>query len=375
MSDTAATTPIRAALVREKDAPYEMADLELSAPQPQEVIVRIIACGICQTDSSVQKQGQKTPLPMVLGHEGAGVVERVGEAVTKVAPGDHVVLTIMSCGACTPCLKGEPAYCARMYPLNFLGQRMDGSNAVCDGSAHVHFFGQSSFATRAIAHERNVIKVNDDGLDLALLGPLGCGLQTGAGAVLNSVKVAPGSSVAVFGCGGVGLAAIMAAGIAGAIDIIAVDINAGRLALARELGATATVNPEVDGDPIKAVRKLTGGGANYTIETSGVAPVLEQAIRATAPRGTCAIVGLPATGTLASFDVNMVLSRGITLRGVVEGDSVPEVFIPQLVAYHRAGRFPIEKLVKFYDFEDINTAVADMKSGKTIKPILRIGEI
>lgn len=368
-------TRIRAALVAAKDADYDIRELDISAPQPREVLVRVLASGICQTDMTVQKQGLETPLPMVLGHEGAGVVAAVGADVTRVKPGDSVVLTMMSCGACKSCLTGEPMYCSEMYRLNFMGQRPDGTNAVCDGSAHVHFFGQSAFATHALAHERNVIRIDAEGLDLALLGPLGCGLQTGAGAVLNAVQVRPGRSVAIFGCGSVGLAALMAAGIAGATQIIAVDIHAGRLALATELGATHTVNA-ADGDPVKAIRKLTGGaGVDYSFETSGLAPVLEQAIRALALRGTCGVVGLPPAGTRASFDINMVLSRGLTIRGVVEGDSVPDVFIPQLVAHHRAGRFPFEKLVRFYPLDAINEAVADMKSGRVIKAIVRTGEV
>jgi aryl-alcohol dehydrogenase len=312
------------------------------------------------------------PLPVVLGHEGAGVVEQVGSNVKKIAAGDHVVLTYMWCGHCAPCLRGDLTYCANFYALNFSGAREDGSTATQDkqGSVHDHFFGQSSFGTFTLAHERNVIKVPNNA-PLELLGPLGCGIQTGAGAVMNALKVRPGASFAAFGGGAVGLSAVMAARVAGATTIIAVDVVPSRLALAKELGATHTVNSR-ETDPVETVRMITGGGVYFTLESSGRPSVLRQAIDALAIRGSCGIVGAPALGTEASFDVNGVMTTGKRIIGIIEGDSVPDLFIPSLVELHAQGRFPFDKLVKFYNLDQINQAAEDSEKGITIKPIIRL---
>jgi aryl-alcohol dehydrogenase len=225
------------------------------------------------------------------------VVEEIGSSVKKVKVGDHVVLTYMWCGHCKPCLRGDLTYCENFYPLNFGGAREDGSTATrgADGGpVHDHFFGQSSFGTFALVHDRNVIRVPRD-VPLELLGPLGCGIQTGAGAVINALKVTPGSSFAAFGGGAVGLSAIMAARVAGATMIIAADVVPSRLELAKELGATHTVNSR-ETDPVAAVREITGGGADFTLESSGRPAVLRQAIDALGIGGTCGIVGAPALG-------------------------------------------------------------------------------
>lgn len=364
---------IQAAVVRKKGGPFRIETLALEEPRPDEVLVRIVATGMCHTDMVARDQLYTVPLPVVLGHEGAGVVELVGGAVKKLAPGDHVVLTYMWCGHCKPCLNGHLTYCANFYPLNFGGAREDGSTATHDkqGSVHDHFFGQSSFGAYALAHERNVVKVPANA-PLELLGPLGCGIQTGAGAVMNALKVRPGSSFAAFGGGAVGLSAVMAARVAGATTIIAADVVPARLALAKELGATHTVNSK-ETDPIEAVRKITGGGADFTLESSGRPEVLRQAIDALAIKGVCGIVGAPALGTEASFDVNGVMTTGKTILGIIEGDSVPDLFIPSLVELYQQGRFPFDKLVKFYTLDQINQAAEDSEKGITIKPIVRIG--
>lgn len=367
------TMQIQAAVVRKKGGPFQIETLSLKAPRPDEVLVRIVGTGMCHTDMVARDQLYTVPMPVVLGHEGAGVVEQVGSAVKKLSPGDHVVLTYMWCGHCKPCLNGDLTYCANFYSLNFGGAREDGSTAMGDklGSVHDHFFGQSSFGTYAIAHERSAVKVPANA-PLELLGPLGCGIQTGAGAVMNSLKVKPGSSFAAFGGGAVGLSAVMAARVAGATTIVAADVVPSRLALAQELGATHTVNSR-ETDPIEAVRKITGGGANFTLESSGRPAVLRQAIDALAIRGTCGIVGAPALGTEACFDVNGVMTTGKTILGIIEGDSVPDLFIPSLVELYQQGRFPFDKLVKFYDFGQINQAAEDSEKGITIKPIVRLG--
>jgi aryl-alcohol dehydrogenase len=364
---------ITAAVVREQGAPFQIEEAKIGEPQAGEILVRIVATGVCHTDIIVRDQYYPVPLPAVLGHEGSGVVEAVGDGVVSVVPGDHVVLTFQSCGKCPPCLSGHPAHCANFFALNFGGARENGSTAISDAhgkSIHDHFFGQSSFSSYAIASERNFVKVGKD-MPLELLGPLGCGIQTGAGAVLRAMKVPAGASFAVFGSGAVGLSAVMAARVAGATTIIAVDVAPSRLDLATELGATHVINSR-ESDPVAAIQEITGGGVEYALESSGRPEVLRQAIDALGIRGVCGIVGAPKLGVEASIDVNMVMIPGKRIMGIVEGDVVPQIFIPQLVELYSQGQFPFDKLVKFYDFADINQAVADSESGQTIKPILRL---
>jgi aryl-alcohol dehydrogenase len=372
LNDTSTAREITAAVIRKKGGPFQIATLTLEEPRSEEVLVRVVATGMCHTDMVARDQLYTVPMPVVLGHEGAGLVEKVGSSVKKLAPGDHVVLTYMWCGHCKPCLNGHLTYCANFYALNFGGAREDGSTATHDkqGAVHDHFFGQSSFGTFALTHERNAIKVSPNA-PLELLGPLGCGIQTGAGAVMNALKVSPGSSFATFGGGAVGLSAVMAARVAGATTIIAADVVPSRLALAKELGATHTVNSK-ETDPVEAVRNITGGGADFTLESSGRPAVLRHAIDALAIRGTCGIVGAPALGTEASFDVNGVMTTGKTLRGIIEGDSIPDLFIPTLVELYQQGRFPFDKLVKFYSLDQINQAAEHSEKGITIKPIVRL---
>jgi aryl-alcohol dehydrogenase len=262
-----------------------------------------------------------------------------------------------------------------MGELNFAGARLDGSSSACGhdhSQLHDHFFGQSSFATHAIANELNVVKVRKD-VPLELLGPLGCGIQTGAGAVLNALRVRPGSSFVAFGAGAVGLAAIMAARVAGATTIIAADVNPARLQLALELGATHIVNSK-DRDAVEEVRKLTGG-ADFTLECSGRPAVLRQAIDSLGILGTCGIVGATKEGTEVAFNVNDVMIPGRRIMGIVQGDVVSRTFIPELIELFRQGRFPFDRLVKFYPFDQLNEAMADSESGVTIKPILRISPL
>jgi aryl-alcohol dehydrogenase len=365
---------ITAATIRQEGGPFQVEKLFLGDPQPDEVLVRVVATGMCHTDMVARDQLYDVPLPIVLGHEGAGVVEEVGGSVKKVKPGDHVVLTYMWCGHCKPCLRGDLTYCENFYPLNFGGAREDGSTATCEaggGALHDHFFGQSSFGTFALVHERNAIKVPRDA-PLELLGPLGCGIQTGAGAVINALKVTPGSSFATFGGGAVGLSAVMAARVAGATTIIVSDVVPSRLELAKELGATHTVNSR-EADPVAAVRQITGGGVDFTLESSGRPAVLRQAIDALSIHGTCGIVGAPALGTEASFDVNDVMTAGKRIIGIIEGESKPDLFIPALVELYTQGRFPFDRLVKFYTLDQINQAAEDSEKGVTIKPVIRLG--
>jgi aryl-alcohol dehydrogenase len=351
--------------------PFELRQLELDEPAPTEVRVALVATGVCHTDAVVRDQIYPTPLPAVLGHEGAGVVEAVGSAVTSVQPGDHVVLSVNSCGRCRQCLTGSSTYCDSLYALNFGGRRPDGTTALTDGGQEVSssFFGQSSFASHANVAERSVVKIDDD-VPLELAGPLGCGLMTGAGAVLNTLRPRAGSSIAIFGTGAVGSAAVLAALVAGCTTVVAVDIHESRLALAKELGATHVVDSS-NGSPVDAIMEITGGrGVDAALDATGVPSVLRQAADSLAIRGTVGLVGSAAPGTEVSFETGLSITRGWSLRMIIEGDSVPQEFIPRLVNLWRQGRFPFEKLIKSYPFEEINQAFADSEAGKTIKPVL-----
>jgi aryl-alcohol dehydrogenase len=366
---------MKAAVAREPSADLAIEQVQLGEIRHDEVLVRIVASGVCHTDIMVRNQFAPLPLPAILGHEGAGIVEAVGEDVTEVEPGDHVVLSYMYCSHCRPCITGHPAHCEKVWPINFGGARLDGSVAAYDEAGHEvhdHFFGQSSFAEFSVANERNVVKVAKD-LPLDILAPLGCGIETGAGGVLNALKVRPGSSFVAFGAGAVGMAAVMAARVAGAAIIIAADVNEDRLALARELGATHTVN-SAEGDPVAEIRSITNGGADFTLECSGRPAVLRQAIDALGIFGTCGIIGATKQGTEVAFDVNDVMAPSKRIMGIVQGDAIPKTFIPTLIELYRQGRFPFDRLIKHYDFADVNQAMADSESGRTIKPVLRISQ-
>jgi aryl-alcohol dehydrogenase len=367
---------VTAAVVREQEQPFEVEEFELEEPRAGEVLVRVAATGMCHTDLIVRDQWYPVPLPVVLGHEGAGVVERVGESVTSLEPGDHVVLTFASCGWCANCLRGKPTYCLQFFGLNFGGARLDGSNALSkDGGETIHdrFFGQSSFSTYAIATERNAIKVRDD-VPLELLGPLGCGIQTGAGGVMNSLAPEAGASIAIFGAGAVGMSAVMAARIVGCATIVAIDVIPERLELALELGATHTINANESENVVEEVQGITGGGADYAFDTSAIPGVLRQAVEALAPVGMCGLVGAAPLGTEVSLDMNDLLIPGKVVRGIVEGDSVPGVFIPRLVDLYAQGRFPFDRLVQYYSLDEINQAAEDAEKGATLKPVLRVGQ-
>nr|WP_298415067.1 NAD(P)-dependent alcohol dehydrogenase [uncultured Halomonas sp.] len=361
---------IKAAVTHAQNEDFALESVQLAEPQSDEVRIRIVATGVCHTDAVARDLGI-APFPIVLGHEGAGVVEKVGDNVTDLASGDHVVLSFAHCGKCENCLTGHPTVCSVFNDLNFGGAMEDGTHRLCQhGTQLATFFGQSSFGTHAVVQARNAVKVDPE-VDLALLGPLGCGIQTGAGTVLNRLKPDFGSSIVIYGCGAVGLSAIMAARIVGCRHIIAVDVHDSRLKLAEELGATHSFNGK-NVDVVEEVKTLTEGGSHYAVETTGVPQVVRQSLHALRPLGQCAIVGVTPEVTL---DVhNDLMAEGKSMIGVIEGDSVPRVFIPQLVAYYKAGQFPFDKLVEFYDFDDINQAFEDSKQGKTVKPILRIGK-
>jgi aryl-alcohol dehydrogenase len=365
---------IKAAVVSERSGPFVIDTLELCAPRADELIVRIVASGMCQTDLHGRDGYYATPYPGVYGHEGAGVVHAVGSSVRTFVPGDHVVMSYPWCGSCANCQRRLHSYCMHGLDLKMRGTRADGSTLLSKNGAPVYsaFFQQSSFGTFALSQERYTVKVRKDA-PLELLGPLACSGQTGAGAVLNVMKPAVGESIAIFGVGAVGLSALMAARIAGCDPIIAVDVHDWRLALARELGATHTIDHNACGDVVAEICKISGGGVRYALETSALPEVFREAIECLMPAGTCVLLGSAREGSEVTFEMPF-LQQGRIVRGVVQGDSVPQEFIPQLVDLIMAKKFPIERMIKFYDFADINLAARESSAGIAIKPVLRMPE-
>jgi aryl-alcohol dehydrogenase len=362
---------IQAAVVREKGS-FQLEQVDLAEPIANEIVVQIVASGMCHTDLAVRDQYLPLPLPAVLGHEGAGIVSAVGPNVTKFEPGDHVVLSYGSCGECGKCISGEPSYCAQFLPYNVGARRPDGTSTLHKDGVPLTgcFFYQSSFATYALTHVRNVVKV-DASLPLEKLAPLGCGIQTGAGAVLNCLAPRAGSSLAVFGVGAVGLSAIMAAAVAGCSPIIAVDVQDSRLKLARELGATQVFNAK-QADLLAAIRTASGhGGVDYAVEATGIPAVMTQAFDCLNGTGELVVLGVAPAGATVSVDASSLLG-GKKIRGVIEGESIPEVFIPRLIDLWQAGRFPFDRLLRFYRLDQINEAARDSHSGAAIKPVLRM---
>ncbi len=365
-------TKASAAILWNGQKQMNIEEVEVGDPQPDEILVEVVASGICHTDMVMRDQGLPIPQPVVLGHEGSGLVAAVGSNVTRFKVGDRVAMTFNSCGHCGSCDAQEPAYCHAFFPLNFSGERLDGSTSIQqqDQKIHSHIFGQSSFATYAICNERNAVHVPDF-MPLELAGPFGCGFQTGAGAVLKSLNVKSGSSVAIFGTGAVGLSAVMAAKLAGAASILAVDLHDGRLELAKELGASHSLNGGTSG-LFDVIQDQFPGGFDYIVDTTASPKLVEQAAMCLAPRGVLGLVGAFAPDVSLNIDAAYFLSGGRSIKGIVEGSSFPQSFIPELMGYYGKGLFPVDKLVKYYDFSDINQAIADGESGKVIKPIVKM---
>lgn len=364
--------PIHAAVARAPHAPFTWEAGEIEGPRAGEVLVRIAGVGLCHTDLIARDQFIPIPLPAVLGHEGAGVVEAVGAGVTKVAPGDRVILGFASCGACPRCDEDLPSYCQQFPMLNYAGCRPDGTKALTIGGepASGSFFGQSSFATLAMASERNVVKVTDPALPLELLGPLGCGLQTGAGGVMRSMACPAGSTLAVFGGGPVGLAAVMGGVIQGCSTIILVEPIAARRALALKLGATHVIDPAA-GDVGAAIRAILPAGVEFAFESSGRVDVIETALAALTSHGLLGLVGVPPTADSAlSVNIASLITYGHRIIGIIEGDSDIDGFITELLGHYSAGRFPFDRLVKTYSLADINAAIDAQHRGECVKAVL-----
>jgi aryl-alcohol dehydrogenase len=362
---------LTAAVTERPGGEFILDELEVGELRDDEVLVEIAAAGICHTDLICRDQWIPVPLPAVLGHEGAGVVKAVGSTVERVQVGERVCITFDSCGVCPTCRADKPSYCHRFFEHNFAASRpADRTTALRRAGAaiHSHFFGQSSFGTLAVARERNVVGIRSS-IPLDIAAPFGCGLQTGAGAVLNTLAVPSGASLVVFGTGAVGMAAVLAGVIAGAAPIIGVDRVQARLDVARDLGATHTIN-SAESDVAAEIAAITGRGADFTLETTGVPAVLRAAVDCLTPCGTAGVIGAPRFGTEVALDVNTILTGGRIVRGVVEGDSVPERFLPSLIRYWEEGRFPVERFVRHYDFDQINEAARDAERGRVIKPVL-----
>jgi aryl-alcohol dehydrogenase len=363
---------IIAAVSRERFGPFSIERLELSDPRPDELLVKIVASGMCQTDQHGRDGYYDTPLPAVFGHEGAGIVATVGKEVTGFAPGDHVVISFPWCGMCSNCKRRMEAHCQNNFNLKMRGTRPDGSTLMSRNGAPVYsaFFQQSSFATYAIANERFTVKVRKDA-PLELLGPFACSGQTGAGAVLNSMRPEPGDAFAVFGVGAVGLSGLMAARIARCDPIIAVDIHDQRLALARELGATHAINHAGRTDVVAEIRKILGAGVRFSLETSAQPVVLREAVEALMPGGSCVLLGSARAGTEVSLEMPF-LQFGRSVRGVIQGESHPQELIPMLVDLLMQGTMPVDRMITFYPLADINRAAQDSSNGTAIKPVLRM---
>ncbi len=366
---------IKAAVVFERSGKFKIEQLEISEPNDDEVLVRVAASGICHTDLAGREQYLPIPagraFPAVFGHEGSGVVEKVGTRVTKVKAGDHVALSWNSCGACPSCKSGNEPYCDNLFLYNFNGARPDGTTTLRKGDQVIYgsFFCQSSFANYALACERSIVKVRKD-VPLEILGPMGCGIRTGAGAVMNTLRPSPGASIAIFGVGPVGMSAILASVACGCTTIIAVDVLPERLKKAKEFGATHIIHAK-ESDPVAAIRDITGGGPEFSLECVGNPKVLRQAVDVLPRRGVCGLLGVVPPGTEVGLDMDLIMN-GRTVQGILAGDSVSDLFIPRLLDLYSQGRFPFDKLMTFYPFDDINKAVEDMEHGRVIKPVLRM---
>jgi aryl-alcohol dehydrogenase len=362
---------ITAAIARRPEAPFEVADVDLDTPRADEILVRIHGVGLCHTDLAARDQHIPTQLPAILGHEGAGVVESVGTHVTKVKPGDHVVLSFRSCGSCATCKRGQPSYCENFFALNLTGKRTDGSF-----TTHQHgkpltgnFIGQSSFAEYSLAYERSVVKIPVD-VPIHLMGPLGCAVQTGAGATMRSMACRARSSIAILGGGPVGLSAMLGAIVRGCTTVIVSEPMAKRRALALELGATHVIDPKSQ-NLTDALRAISPTGIDYIFDTTARNEVIQSALNALARLGTLGLVGVPSSVDAAvTFNMSQLLGLGATIRGVALGDSNPDVFILELIELYRRGKMPFDKLITTYRLRDINQAVQDQHDGKIMKAVL-----
>jgi S-(hydroxymethyl)glutathione dehydrogenase / alcohol dehydrogenase len=360
-------TKIHAAVLHRFGQPLIVEELELDPPKASEVLVRMAASGVCHSDLHVAQGVHPTSLPVVLGHEGAGVIEEVGSGVAGLAAGDHVLLTWLPyCGHCRYCARGWPNRCENTAWYDATME--DGTCRFHADGQPVHHYNTSSFAQRSVVPARTAIKV-DPSLPLAELALMGCAVMTGVGAVLNTAKVRPGDTVAVVGCGGVGLNVVQGAKIAGASTIIAVDVVAAKLELARELGATAVVDAGRP-DPVAAVSELVPGGVDYAFEALGRPATIEMAIGLTGRGGQAILIGMAPPDARVSIDALTTTLEERCVRGSWYGSCVPLRDIPLLVDLYREGRLRLDPLITRCGLEDVNDAFARMEAGETARSVI-----
>jgi Zn-dependent alcohol dehydrogenase len=348
---------VKAAVVHAPNQDMVIEDVELEEPRVGEVLVRLVATGVCHSDLTAFRGNRPLKGPTVLGHEGAGVVAAVGPGVSTVAAGDHVILSaVPRCGKCIACVIGQPQLCRVAAAVVFGGTLLDGTSRLrLRGEPICHFFAQSSFAERAVVPEGSVVKIRRD-VALEKVALLACGVSTGLGAVFNAAQVRAGDSVVVIGCGGVGIAAVAGADLAHADPIVAVDIADEKLEYARSLGATQTVNAARE-DAVARVRKLTGGGADHTFECVGNAKTLEQLVEMVPAGGHGYVVGAAPPGTRFPFATDGFI-RNKHLHGVMQGNVRATIDIPRYVDLYARGRLPLDRMVtRTYPLDEINEAL------------------
>lgn len=371
---------IKAAVLRTMGAaaPYEdsnplvIEELELAPPGRGEVLVRIVAAGLCHSDLSVMNGDRPRPLPMALGHEAAGIVAELGEGVDDLVVGDHVVMVFMpSCGHCAPCSGGRPALCEPGAAANAKGLLLSGTTRLTDaqGAPVHHHLGCSAFADHAVVSRRSLVKIDRD-LPLAEAALFGCAVLTGVGAVVNTAGVRAGQSVVVIGLGGVGLSSVIGAVAAGASQIVAVDLSRQKLDHALQMGATAVVDA-ASPDAVDLVRAMTDGGADVVLEMAGSVRALESAIAMTRRGGTTVTAGLPPPGATLPVNVVGLVAEERTLKGSYIGTCVPVRDVPRYVALYRAGRLPVDRLLTGQlPLEDINIGFDRLRSGEAIRQVV-----
>jgi alcohol dehydrogenase len=358
-----------------KSAPIVIEELELDGPGPGEVLVEMAAAGLCHSDLSVINGSRPRPMPMVLGHEAAGVVRELGSGVVGLKPGDHVVFSyVPACRRCLECVAGRPAMCRVGAVANGAGTLLSGARRFKRrGEPVYHHLGVCGFSEFTVCSQESLVKI-DPALPLDRAALFGCAIATGVGAVVNTARVEPASSVAVFGLGGVGLAAIMGAKVCGARPIVAVDVLASKFELARKLGATHTVEAS-GGDVVERVRELTDGGAAYVFDATGVAKVLEQAFAATARGGTTVVIGLPHPDHRASLSPLAMVAEERVLKGCYMGSVIPWRDVPRFIELYRAGLLPMDALITgTVSLEELNHGFDRLDRGEAVRQVLRIHE-
>ncbi len=356
--------------------PLVIQELELAGPGPGEVLVEIAGAGLCHSDLSVIDGSRPRVMPMAMGHEASGIVREVGPGVHDLAPGDHVVFSFVPvCGHCVPCATGRPALCENGAKANVAGTLLDGSRHFKNSAGQElhHHLGVSAFSQFTVAAQESLVKI-DPSLPLEIAAVFSCAVMTGVGAVVNTARVEPGTSVAVFGLGGVGLSAVLGARASGAYPIMAVDLLDSKLELARKLGATHTVNAK-EGDPAQAIKDLTGGGVHYAFESVGHERVLVQAYQATRRGGTTVTIGLPHPSKQFAISAVSLVAEERTVKGSYMGSAVPRRDFPRFIALYQAGLLPVDLLLtRTIALDEVNAAFDALAKGEAVRQVIRFGD-